>query len=375
MYHIQFPGLGFNFTINPVAFTIGGHAFAWYGIIIAAGFLLAFAYAVKSCKRFRVNEDHFIDVVIVGIIGGVIGARLYFVLFSTSDQYIRNPASVFYIWEGGLGIYGGIIGGLLCGAIVAKLHKMKIAAVFDLVSLGFLIGQSIGRWGNFVNQEAFGSATSLPWRMVSERTDVVSTAGVHPCFLYESLWCLLGFILLHIFSRRFRRYDGQVFLLYVAWYGIGRFFIEGLRTDSLITPFLSLRISQVVAAASVATAIVLLVVFRRHTSLTGCGLPKIMELNAIVDEVPQAKQAEDEPILADGTSTIFENAEDAKKVLEGESIRSEGELSQADRTSGEQKREASGESAAEKAQPAAQPEKETGGQTPAETGTDSSEEK
>lgn len=325
MYHVQFPGLGFSFTINPVAFTIGGHAFAWYGIIIAAGFLLAFAYVIRSCKSFRMDEDKFIDVVIVGIIGGVIGARLYYVLFSTSDQYIKNPISVFYIWEGGLGIYGGIIGGLLCGVLIAKLHKLNIAAVLDMASLGFLIGQSVGRWGNFVNQEAFGSATNLPWRMVSERTDIISSTGVHPCFFYESMWCLIGFLLLHIFSRKYRRYDGQVFLLYVLWYGIGRFFIEGLRTDSLITPFLSLRVSQVVAAVSVAAAIVLLVVFRRRTALTGCGLPKIMELNSIVDEVPQAKQEEEEPILADGTSTIFENVEDAKKVLAGESIREEEE--------------------------------------------------
>lgn len=348
MYHVQFPGLGFSFTINPVAFTIGGHAFAWYGIIIAVGFLLAFAYVIRSCKSFRMDEDKFIDVVIVGIIGGVIGARLYYVLFSTSDQYIKNPVSVFYIWEGGLGIYGGIIGGLLCGVLIAKLHKLNIAAVLDMASLGFLIGQSVGRWGNFVNQEAFGSATNLPWRMVSERTDIISSTGVHPCFFYESMWCLIGFILLHIFSRKYRRYDGQVFLLYVLWYGIGRFFIEGLRTDSLITPFLSLRISQVVAAVSVAAAIALLVVFRRRTALTGCGLPKIMELNSIVDEVPQAKQEGEEPILADGTSTIFENVEDAKKVLAGESIREEEELPQKEQPAQERPEKAAGTAGTEK---------------------------
>ena len=319
MYHVQFPGLGFSFTINPVAFTVGGHAFAWYGIIIAAAFLLAFAYVIKSCRAFRMDEDKFIDAVIVGILGGVIGARLYYVLFSTSDQYIKNPVSVFYIWEGGLGIYGGIIGGFLCGVLIAKLHKLNIAAVLDMASLGFLIGQSVGRWGNFVNQEAFGSATSLPCRMVSERTDIVSSGGVHPCFFYESMWCLIGFLLLHIFSRKYRRYDGQVFLLYVLWYGVGRFFIEGLRTDSLITPFLSLRVSQVVAAVSAVAAAVLLVVFRRRTALSGCGLPKIMELNSIVDEVPQAEQ--EGPILSDGTSTIFDSAEDARKVLAGEPVR------------------------------------------------------
>lgn len=313
MYHVQFPGLGINVTINPVAFTIGNHPFAWYGVIIACGFLLAFLYAMKSCKKFRVDEDRLIDAVIVGIIGGVIGARLYFVLFSTGDEYIKNPLHILYIWEGGLGIYGGIIGGLLCGALMAKFRKLSVPAVLDIASICFLIGQAIGRWGNFVNQEAFGSATNLPWRMVSENTDIVAAGGVHPCFLYESLWCVLGFVLLHIFSRKFRRYDGQVFLLYVVWYGIGRFFIEGLRTDSLITPIIPLRVSQVVAAASVLAAVVLLVVFRRRTVLTGCGSPKIMELNAIVDEIPEEKIEEE---TDEGSSTIFASDEDREEAME-----------------------------------------------------------
>lgn len=321
MYHVQFPGVGINITINPTAFTIGGHSFAWYGIIIAAGFLLAFLYVMKSCKKFHMNEDKFIDVVIVGIIGGVIGARLYYVLFDASSQYINNPISILYIWNGGLGIYGGIIGGLLCGALMAKIHKLSIPAVLDMASLGFLIGQCIGRWGNFVNQEAFGSATDLPWRMVSENTASVSATGVHPCFLYESLWCVLGFVLLHIFSRKFRRYDGQVFLLYSLWYGFGRFWIEGLRTDSLITPNIPLRVSQLVAAVAVVASIVLLVIFRRRTVLTGCGLPKIMELNSIEDDVKDEKKNDITALADDGTSTIFENSEDAKKTISGESIR------------------------------------------------------
>lgn len=319
MYHVQFPGMGISVTINPIAFRIGNHSFAWYGIIIACGFLLAFLYAMKSCKRFHMDEDRFVDAVIAGIIGGIIGARLYFVLFSTSDEFIRNPIHILYIWEGGLGIYGGIIGGLLCGGLMAKHRRLSVPAVLDLASLCFLIGQSIGRWGNFVNQEAFGSATNLPWRMVSENTEMVSPGGVHPCFLYESLWCILGFVLLHIFSRKFRRYDGQAFLLYIIWYGVGRFFIEGLRTDSLLTPVIPLRVSQVVAAASVLTAVVLLIVFRRRTVLTGCGSPKIMELNAIVDEVPEDKivEATEED---DGPSTIFtpENEDEAKERDPGE---------------------------------------------------------
>ena len=258
MLNVQFPGLGIHFTINPIAFSIGAFTVRWYGVIIAAGFLLAFLYVMSSCKKFNMDQDKLIDAVIVGIIGG-----------------------------------------LLCGALVAKLRKISVPAMLDLAALGFLIGQTIGRWGNFVNQEAFGRETSLPWGMVSENTSAIASGPVHPCFLYESLWCLLGFVLLHIFSRRFRKYDGQVFLGYLIWYGVGRFFIEGLRTDSLITPVLPLRVSQVVAAVTVITAVVLMIVFRNRTSLSGCGSRKVMELNAVVDEVP-------EELVDDGTSTIFD---------------------------------------------------------------------
>ncbi|MDF1495129.1 prolipoprotein diacylglyceryl transferase [Caproiciproducens sp. CPB-2] len=299
MLNVQFPGLGIHFTINPVAFSIGSLTVRWYGVIIAVGFLLAFLYVMASCKKFNMDQDRLIDAVIVGIIGGIIGARAYYVIFDTSDQYLRNPISALYIWEGGLGIYGGIIGGLLCGALIAKLRKISVPAMLDLASLGFLIGQTIGRWGNFVNQEAFGRETTLPWGMVSENTSAIANGPVHPCFLYESLWCLLGFVLLHIFSRRFRRYDGQVFLGYLIWYGVGRFFIEGLRTDSLITPVIPLRVSQVVAVITVLTGIALLIVFRNRTALTGCGSPKVMALNAVVDEVP-------EELIDDDTSTIFD---------------------------------------------------------------------
>ncbi len=303
MYHVQFPNLNINITINPKAFSIGTLNVQWYGVIIAVGFLLAFLYAMVSSKKFRINEDKLLDAVIIGIIGGIIGARAYYVLFSTSDQYIKNPISALYIWEGGLGIYGGIIGGVLCGALIAKFHKINVATVLDLAALGFLIGQSIGRWGNFVNQEAFGVETNLPWGMVSENTARIASGPVHPCFLYESLWCILGFVLLHIFSRKFRRYDGQIFILYLIWYGTGRFFIEGLRTDSLITPYLPIRVSQLVAVVTVLAGVILLVVFRNRTTLVGCGSKEVMELNGIVDEIP-------EDMIDDGTSTIFTNIED-----------------------------------------------------------------
>ena len=265
-YHVTFPGLGdwANFTLDPVAFRIGGMEIRWYGILIALGFLLAFLYAMRSAKRFGINLDKLLDAVIVGLVAGIVGARLYYVIFYPGDLYWKDPIQIFYINEGGLAIYGGVIGGLLGGGLVAKHHKLCIPAVLDIAMIGFLIGQGIGRWGNFINQEAFGTPTDLPWGMVSENTGGVA---VHPCFLYESLWCLLGVLLLHIFSKKWRKYDGQIFLLYLVWYGVERFVVEGLRTDSLYVPGLPLRVSQLVALGTALVGVVCLIVFRNRTTL------------------------------------------------------------------------------------------------------------
>ena len=313
-YTVEFPAWGFTFDINPTAFTLFGLEVKWYGILIAVGFLLAFIYALCSCKKMNINQDKLIDVVIAGMICGVIGARLYYVLFYPGDKYIQDPMSIFNISEGGLGIYGGLIGGVLGGVVMAKIRKMKVAPVLDVAAIGFLIGQCIGRWGNFVNQEAFGTRTDLPWGMYSTNTQIEVGGPAHPCFLYESLWCFIGFILLHMFTRKLRRYDGQTFLLYAVWYGIGRFFIEGLRTDSLLTPFFDLRVSQLVAAATVLAGIVLLIVFRKRTTLTGCGSKKVMELNHICDDTSR-----EELVVEEGPSTIFgelEMEEDDSDALE-----------------------------------------------------------
>ena len=282
-YNVTFPHLGLEFNINPVAFSIGSFHVYWYGIIIAAGFLLALIYASFSCKKMNIDINRLFDVVIVGLIAGVIFARLFYVVFYPGDKYWKNPLEIFQIHDGGLAIYGGIIGAVVFGSLMAKLRKLKVTAVLDIAALGFLIGQCVGRWGNFINQEAFGSATELPWGMHSENTAAVVDANVHPCFLYESLLCLLGFVLLHFFTRRFRRYDGQTFLLYIVWYGACRFFIEGLRTDSLIIPGTGLRVSQVIAAACVVAGIILLVLFRHRTSLTGCGDRRVMEAVGLVE--------------------------------------------------------------------------------------------
>lgn len=261
MYNVSFPGLGLEFTINPVAFQIGDYKIYWYGIIIALGMVLAMLYAFKTAERFEINKDKLFNCVIVGLIFGVIGARLYYVIFEW-DRYAGNFLKIIQIHDGGLAIYGGIIGALVSGCIVAKLQKQSILNILDLVGLGFLIGQGIGRWGNFMNQEAFGTPTDLPWRMVSENTGGI---GVHPCFLYESIWCLLGFVILHFVSKKFYKYHGQIFFMYMVWYGFERMIVEGLRTDSLYMHFsifgYTPRVSQVLSFAIMVLGIILLAVF------------------------------------------------------------------------------------------------------------------
>ncbi len=312
-HNITFPKLGLEFDVNTTAFSIGSFSVQWYGIIIACGFMLAILYGYAMAKKMNIDRDKFFDGIIVGLICGVVGARLYYCIFYPGDKYINNPLEILNIKEGGLAIYGGIIGGLLGGGITCKLRKLKVSACIDTAVVGFTIGQCIGRWGNFINQEAFGGATSLPWGMQSDATEKVVVGPVHPCFLYESLWMLLGFILLHLFTRYKRRYDGQTTLMYMLWYGIGRFFIEGLRTDSLTVPGLDIRVSQLISAAMVLVSVVLLIVFRKRTALTGCGSKEVMELNGLSIEngeivVKDISDIENEP----KKSTIFADEDEEK---------------------------------------------------------------
>lgn len=254
--NVSFPGLGINLQIQR-SFEIFGINIYWYGVIIALGLILAIIYGTYNSKRLGINPDKLLNCVIVGVITGIIGARIYYVLFNL-DYYASHPDKIFAINEGGLAIYGGIIGALIGGLIVAKICKMNIPALLDVASVGFLIGQGIGRWGNFFNQEAYGTATTLPWGMVSEGTNHVI---VHPCFLYESLWCLLGALLLHLFSRsKFRKYNGQMALLYLVWYGAERTIVEGLRTDSLLIPNTNLRVSQLLSVLICVIGITLLII-------------------------------------------------------------------------------------------------------------------
>ncbi len=277
-----FPELGWEFTVNSDAFTVFGLTIKWYGIMITLGLLLAFVYCFRRMKSYGLDQDRVVDAVFFGLIGGIVGARAYFVLMQW-DNYKDNLSSVFSIRDGGLAIYGGIIGSVIIGCIVAKIRKVRIAPLLDLAGMGFLIGQGFGRWGNFFNHEAFGSNTNLPWGMTSLRIQnylsenanmILETTGtqvdplipVHPCFLYESLWCFIGFLLIHLYSKK-RKFDGEMFLLYVGWYGIGRFFIEGLRTDSLMIGHI--RVSQLVAGICVLVAIIIILAKRRKIALDG----------------------------------------------------------------------------------------------------------
>ena len=261
-FHIQFPNLGWEFDINRVAFALGSFKVYWYGLIIATGLMLAILYAYKTAPRFQLDFNKLMNCVFVGIVTGIIGARLYFCIFKW-DYYFAHPIEIFYIHEGGLAIYGGIIGAIAGGLIVAKIQKMRFLPILDVVMIGFLIGQGLGRWGNFFNQEAYGTVTNLPWAMMSEGT---LNQPVHPCFLYESLWCLLGALLLHLYGKYRQRYAGELFFMYLVWYGFERMFVEGLRTDSLYLPFqifgMDIRVSQVLSFALFVFGIVILIINR-----------------------------------------------------------------------------------------------------------------
>lgn len=257
---ISFPMFGDSFSITaPGSYSLFGLTLYWYGTIIAAGFLLAVIYVTKRSKQFGLTQDNIIDMLICAVPSAVVGARLYYVIFNFS-LYKDNFWDIFKIRDGGLAIYGAIIFALLAIIIYCKVKKMPAAPFFDIGALGLLIGQSAGRWGNFMNREAFGRETTVFCRM--GLTDASgNTVFVHPTFLYESLWNLLGLLLLHIFSKSGkRRYDGQLFAMYIAWYGFGRMLIEGLRTDSLYLFSTGLRVSQVLAAVSVIAALVYLAV-------------------------------------------------------------------------------------------------------------------
>ena len=248
-WSIRFPHLGIYLEYVGKNFTVFGISIAYYGVIIAVGFILAMLYCARHCRRCGIEPDTLYDFLIWMIPIAIIGARLYYVIFQWGD-YRAHPIDALKIWEGGLAIYGGVIAGLLTGIVWCRKKKIPFGAMADVCAPGLLIGQCIGRWGNFVNGEAHGGPTTLPWGMTIDGQSMV-----HPTFLYESLWNLAGFVLLHFYSKK-RRFKGEIALLYAAWYGAGRAWIEGLRTDSLYIG--SVRVSQLLAIISCIAAVAVL---------------------------------------------------------------------------------------------------------------------
>ncbi len=298
---------GIELTVNEIAFTIGNWSIYWYGIIIGMGCLLALIYGMKFAPRFNLNRDKMLDVVIVTIPVAVLCARLYYCIFDneTGDR-INSLREFFGIGTGagfsGLAIYGGIIGAFLCGALMCKIKKVKMLDMFDLAAVGFLIGQAIGRWGNFINQEAYGTVTgSSWWGMQSEVTrmdpDIYALGGglVHPCFLYESLWCLIGFILLNHLSKK-RKFSGQIFLMYGVWYGFGRFFIESIRTDQLTWGGSRIPISMVVSGFAFAVCLIMLFVLNKKTKLEAEAVPYESLFNVDDEKDEMTEETADETV-------------------------------------------------------------------------------
>jgi len=266
---IHFPGLGITVDPSPVAFNVLGKDIYWYGVIIAFGFLMAYVYMAIRAKKFGLTDDNVLDLLFWAVPIGIVCARLYYCVFYW-HAYADNPISILYIWEGGLAIYGGVIGGVFGIFLCHKVQKLPLLPMLDIAAYGVLIGQIFGRWGNFMNREAHGGETENFLRMGLEGADGV-IRYYHPTFLYESLWNLVGLILLHFFTKK-RKFDGQMFLMYLLWYGLGRAWIEGLRTDSLYLFGTGIRVSQLLAILCVIGATAGLVYMLSVKKPDGSGL-------------------------------------------------------------------------------------------------------
>ena len=345
---IRFPGLfgDWAFTGSSVAFHIGGKAIYWYGIIIALGVLLALWFCMKQKEKYGITEDNLMDGVLWGIPLAIVGARLYYVLFYL-DRFKKADGSFDWaesiaIWDGGLAIYGGVIAAVLVCFVLSKKRGFKLGALTDLIVMGFLIGQAVGRWGNFMNREAFGAETTLPWRM--QLTTVTGQlVEVHPTFLYESLWNVIGLLLIVFVVSKARRFDGENTCFYFLWYGVGRFWIEGLRTDSLYLG--TMRVSQLVAVLSVIGGIILLFVFKNYAEHLPKTLAAQTEENELILEDGEAPEESDAD--ADVEETDAAAAEDSEEPAEEaeetaappQDISAEGDTADNENTEDEDKKE------------------------------------
>lgn len=284
---VKFTGLDhvFNVYSTLCEFSVFGHevTIKFYGVIIAFGFLLAVLFGGRMAYKWKLDLNKMLDILLFGTIGGIVGARLYYVAFEW-DYYSRHLSEIPQIWEGGLAIYGGLIGGILAAFLVCRHNGLNFLKLLDLAGMSFLIGQGIGRWGNYANQEAFGTNTTMPWGMTSDKVaryisthqsefaekgiTMDASVPVHPTFLYESLWCIASFIIIYIICKKAYKFSGQLILCYGILYGAERAVVEGLRTDSLYIGTTSLRVSQVLSMVLVficaAILIAKLVELKKH---------------------------------------------------------------------------------------------------------------
>ena len=265
MNAISFPKLGINLNINPEAFHIGSKPIYWYALIILTGFALGFLFIFRDCESRGVKRENVWDIALYSLLFGIIGARLYYVLFALDE--FNSVLDVFKIWNGGLAIYGGIIAGALTAFIYCKIMHLPVLNTFDVCVPALFIGQAAGRFGNFVNAEVYGRHTDLPWGM-----EINGFGPVHPLFIYESVWNIIGLIILIIFRGK-KTSDGQVFCFYVFWYSFGRFFLEGMCAPTYILYLIPgvLGISQAVALAAMIFAVILFVHVTRRKSLAVKG--------------------------------------------------------------------------------------------------------
>ncbi len=254
--YIEFPNLGLKFNINPGIDITDTYSIKWYGIIICFAFILCVILALKSCEKYGINRDSLLDYILITVPSAIVGARLYYVIFSL-DLYKDDWTNIFKIWEGGLAIYGGIIATVIAVAITSKVKKQSFIKMLDFALPYIILGQAIGRWGNFVNQEAYGGSTTLPWGMTGNIiAREFGTELVHPTFLYESLWCFIAFAVMMILRKRLCE-KGQMTALYLILYGAERTLVEGLRTDSLMLG--GVRVSQWLSAILCAAGIVIMI--------------------------------------------------------------------------------------------------------------------
>lgn len=274
---ISFPGLfgDWEFNPDPIAIHIG-HGIYWYGIILAVAMLAGLLLAMKQAKRFGITEDHVMDLVLWSVPLCIVGARLYYVIFYLdlyrTEEGALDWGAIVAVWDGGLAIYGAVIMGAIVAFCYSKYKKLRFGALTDLAVLGLLLGQVIGRWANFINREAFGAETTLPWRMKLWTTSVTSIE-VHPTFFYESMWNLVGLLLILFVVTKGRRFDGENTWFYFLWYGLGRAWVEGLRSDSLYLFDWTImgqpiRVSQ---ALSIVLAVVAAGVLFYHVCIKKCS--------------------------------------------------------------------------------------------------------